>query len=68
MAEAKKCDRCGIYYSKDAEKVIRERDEFYVMPRTSNKRKDLCIACSRQLQIFMNEIKEQTTLNEQEAN
>ena len=52
MAEAKQCDRCGVYYLKADEQVIRQ-DEFYVMRRTSNKRIDLCLKCSKELQAFM---------------
>lgn len=57
MAEAKQCDRCGIYYDKDDEKLIRQ-NEFYVMSRTKNRSKDLCLKCSEKLQAFMNQYRE----------
>ena len=68
MAEAKQCDRCGVYYLKADEQLIRQ-DEFYVMPRTSNKSKDLCLKCSKELQAFMYQYRKgDSAANVEEAN
>lgn len=59
MAEAKKCDRCGVYYAKSNHNCVITRGYWFEGP--GNITWDLCDKCADDLDIFMNGAKVKDT-------